>query len=71
MKFIKTNNISTLIKRDNKVIESQIIAYLVYMQEQKLSYSAKNVRLSALRKFYDMNDIVKLAKDKPISWREY
>ena len=63
MKFIKTNNISTLIKRDNKVIESQIIAYLVYMQEQKLSYSAKNVRLSALRKFYDMNDIV-------LNWRK-
>lgn len=63
MKYIKTNTISTLISTDTKAIEDQIITYLVYMRDQKLSYPTKNQRLSALKKFYDMNDVL-------LNWRK-
>ncbi len=41
-----------------KIIESDIIAYLVYLkQQQKISWSSRNGELSALKHFYKMNDI--------------
>ena len=56
---IKTSNISSLLKQDNNTIEQQIISYLVDMRaNQKLSYAILSMRLAALRKFYEMNDVV-------------
>ena len=59
MRFIKTSNTSSLLKQDNKTIEQQIISYLVDMRRnQKLSYASLFTRLAALRKFYEMNDVI-------------
>jgi site-specific recombinase XerD len=59
MRFIKTSNISSLLKQDHKTIESQIISYLVDMRgNQNLSYASLSLRLAALKKFYEMNDVV-------------
>ncbi len=47
MRFIKTNNISSLLKPDNKAIEDQIVSYLVEMRKsQKLSYASLSQRLA-------------------------
>ncbi|HEY7079172.1 MAG TPA: site-specific integrase [Nitrososphaeraceae archaeon] len=59
MRFINIDKASSLINQDTKTIEQQIISYLVDQRiNQKLSYSILSVRLAALRKFYEMNDLV-------------
>jgi site-specific recombinase XerC len=59
MQYIKTNSVSNLVKQGNKTIEQQLIAYLIDLRRnQKLSYASLSIRLAALRKFYEMNDIV-------------
>ncbi|HEY7573509.1 MAG TPA: tyrosine-type recombinase/integrase [Nitrososphaeraceae archaeon] len=56
---IKSNNISSLLNQDHRIIEEQIISYLVYLRtDQKLSYSSLALRLAAIRKFYEMNDVM-------------
>jgi hypothetical protein len=64
MQFQGVSNISSLLKQDNKAIEQQIISYLVDMRlNQKLSYSILALRLAAVRKFYEMNDVI-------INWKK-
>ena len=59
MRFTKTSNISSLLKQNNKTIEQLIVSYLVDMRaNQKLSYAILSMRLAALRKFYEMNDVI-------------
>src|SRR3954453_10847126 len=59
LQYIRTNRVSSLVKQDTKTIEKQLIEYLVDLRRnQKLSYSSLSLRLAALRKFYEMNDIV-------------
>ena len=59
MRFTKTSNIPSLLKQNNKTIEQLIVSYLVDMRaNQKLSYAILSMRLGALRKFYEMNDII-------------
>jgi integrase len=63
MRFTKTIKVSNLMKQDSKTIETQIIAYLVSMRQQKLSRSILNNRLAAIKKFYEMNDVL-------LNWRK-
>jgi integrase len=63
MRHNQTTNISFLMKQDNKAIENQIISYLVNMRQRRLSYSVRNTRLSAVKKFYEMNDVM-------LNWRK-
>jgi integrase len=64
MQFQRVSNISSLLKQDNKAIEQQIISYLVDMRlNQKLSYSILALRLAAVKKFYEMNDVI-------INWKK-
>jgi integrase len=59
MQYIRANRVSSLVKQDKKTIEQQIISYLVDLRRnQKLSYASLSIRLAALRKFYEMNDVV-------------
>jgi integrase len=58
MRFANTTNVSELLKQDNKAIESQIIKYLLSMREQKLCRGTLNLRLAALKKLCDMNDVL-------------
>jgi integrase len=58
MQFINTTNFSTLLKSSPKEIEAKIISYMVFQRQQKLSYSSIHQRLMAVKKFYEMNDIV-------------
>ena len=57
MRFTNSN-VSELLKHDNKAIESQIVKYLLDMRQQKLCRGTLNLRLAALKKFYDMNDVL-------------
>ena len=51
-------------KQDSKIIEQQLITYLVDLRRnQKLSYASLSIRLATLRKFYEMNDVV-------INWKK-
>lgn len=64
MRFININKASSLIKQDTKAIEQQLISYLVdQRRNQKLSHSVMSMRLAAIRKFYEMNDVV-------INWKK-
>jgi integrase len=58
MRFLKTDNLSSLLKQDTKTLEQQIISYLVSMKEQQLSFSMLNNRLMGIKKCYQMNDLV-------------
>ena len=59
MQYIGTDSVSSLVKRDNRAIEQQLITYLVDLRRnQKLSHASLAIRLHALRKFYEMNDVV-------------
>jgi integrase len=58
MQFIKTTNFSTLLKSSPKEIEAKIISYMVFQRQQKLSYSSIHQRLMAVKKFYEMNDVI-------------
>ena len=59
MQYIKANRVAKLVKQDSKTIEQQLITYLVDLRRnQKLSYASLSIRLAALRKFYEMNDVV-------------
>jgi integrase len=58
MKYSKCD-ITSLLRGDTKKLEQQIIEFLIEMRQvQKLSYGILNTRLAALKKFYEMNDIV-------------
>jgi site-specific recombinase XerD len=58
MRYCKTD-IPGLLRGNPKTLEQQIIEFLVEMRQvQKLSYGIINTRLAAIKKFYEMNDIV-------------
>jgi integrase len=46
-----------LITPNTKIIESDIIAYLVFMRSQKTSWNHRSGQISALKHFFKMNDI--------------
>ena len=56
MKFLDTKNLRELIEKPQKIIESDIKEYLVYLRkERKISYVTANTYLVPLRKFYYVN----------------
>jgi integrase len=55
--YRKQEELSELLEGHTKTIESDIIAYLVYLKQKKISWSSRNGELSALKHFYKMNDV--------------
>ena len=56
MKFLDIKNLRELIEKPQKIIESDIKEYLVYLRkERKISYVTANTYLVPLRKFYYVN----------------
>jgi integrase len=60
MDFHRISNISTLIQQDNKTIEFNIVKYIVDMKQRNppVSHSLRSSRLAAVKKFYEMNDVI-------------
>ena len=56
MKFLDIKNLRELIEKPQKIIESDIKEYLVYLRkERKISYVTANTYLVPIRKFYYVN----------------
>jgi integrase len=55
MEFCNVTDIEQLLKNDVKLIESQIIDWLVSTRE--MSYASRSLRLAALMAFYSINDV--------------
>lgn len=50
-----------LLESDPKVIQSQIIEYILHLRKQNtLTGRSINTRLSAIQKFYETNDIARI-----------
>jgi hypothetical protein len=63
MQYIGDHGMSSRVKQDNKIIEQKLIIYLVDLRRnQKLSHASLAIRLAALRKFHEMNDVVPIWK---------
>jgi integrase len=60
MRFYGISDIITLLRQDNKALESNIIKYIVDMRQRNppISHSLRCVRLAALKHFLVMNDVV-------------
>jgi integrase len=58
MGFRRVSDVSELLKDDPKLIESEIIEYIIYLKnEKKVSYSHRMTSFCAIKHFYRMNDI--------------
>jgi integrase len=59
MKYLHVTDYEELITKDVKVIQKNIIDFLIYCKEiYKLSPATIHSYLAAIKRFYDMNDIV-------------
>lgn len=59
MKYLHVTDYEELITKDVKVIQKNIIDFLIYCKEiHKLSPATIHSYLAAIKRFYDMNDIV-------------
>ena len=58
IRYLNISDCDMLTHQDPKVIQSQLIEYVIYMKEElKLSRNTIYSRLSAVEKFYETNDI--------------
>jgi site-specific recombinase XerD len=58
LRYLNISDCETLLQQDPKLIQSQLIEYVIYMKEElKLSRNSIYSRLSAVEKFYETNDI--------------
>jgi hypothetical protein len=58
MQYRKIDDCEQLLRGDLRLIQAQLIDYTIHLREElKLSASTINSRLSAIKKFYDNNDI--------------
>ena len=58
LRYLNISDCETLLQQDPKIIQSQLIEYVIYMKEElKLSRNTIYSRLSAVEKFYETNDI--------------
>lgn len=66
MRFRKVNDCSQPSQGDPRLIQSQLIEYIIYLREnRKLGSNSINTNMAAVKKFYDTNDIaLKWAKIK-------
>ena len=55
---IERDNLYELLKQDVKIIESNIIDYIMKLRNEGYSYSSINVKLVSIFLFYDMNDVI-------------
>ena len=62
MKYLKIDNSDDLLKyQDNvKIIQNQIIDYLIYLKNPPLSlrYTTRSQYLAAIMTFYDLNEVI-------------
>jgi hypothetical protein len=58
MKYLKVEHYDDLLRLDAKDIKNQVIDYITFMRNKNLSTSTINRHTSALKHFFDMNDIV-------------
>lgn len=58
MSWRKVQNCDQLLEGDPRLIQSQLIDYVIYLrQEKKLAARTINTAMAAIRKFYDTNDV--------------
>jgi integrase len=58
MRHRKVESCDQLLQEDPKVIEGQLIDYIIHMREElKIVSATINTRIAPIRKFYDTNDI--------------
>jgi integrase len=55
---IERDNISDLLQKDVRIIQNDIIEYIMKLRDKGYSYSSISVKLAAIFLFYEMNDIV-------------
>jgi site-specific recombinase XerD len=60
MKFLKVDNWDKLLESDPKIIQRNICDYIMFMRSKNLAPKSIGLYVAAIRKFYDMNDIVTL-----------
>src|SRR5918999_804728 len=60
MKFLKVDNWDKLIESDPKSIQRNICDYIMFMRSKNLAPKSIGLYVAAIRKFYDMNDIITL-----------
>ena len=54
---IERDNISDILQKDVRIIQSDIIEYIMKLRDEGYSYSSISGKLAAIFLFYDMNDI--------------
>lgn len=58
LRYRKLDSCDHLLEGDPRLIQSQIIDYIIYLREElKLSQATINSRVSSIKKFYDCNEI--------------
>jgi hypothetical protein len=58
MRFKKVESCDLLLKEDPRVIEEQLIDYVIYNREElKIASLSINSKIAPIRKFYECNDI--------------
>ncbi|MGZ5509802.1 MAG: hypothetical protein ACXWFZ_05165 [Nitrososphaeraceae archaeon] len=55
---IERDNIFDLLQKDGRIIQSDIIEYIMKLRDEEYSYSSISGKLAAIFLFYDMNDNV-------------
>lgn len=58
MQYRKVENCDQLLEGDPKIIQSQLIDYIISLREEnKLTANTINTKIAAIKKFYDTNDL--------------
>lgn len=58
MKFKKVESCDLLLKEDPRIVEEQLIDYIIYNREElKIASLSINTKIAPIRKFYECNDI--------------
>jgi site-specific recombinase XerD len=60
MSFMKIDDCDKLVDLDPKLIQVNICDYIVFMRSRNLAPQSIAAYVSAIRKFFDMNDIITL-----------
>jgi hypothetical protein len=58
MRFKKVESCDLLLKEDPRVVEEQLIDYVIYNREElKIASNCISTKIAPIRKFYECNDI--------------
>jgi hypothetical protein len=58
MNWLSLYDYDTILQKDPKLIASDIIEYVIYLQdEKKLAPATVNTQIGALHHFYEINDV--------------